>query len=336
MTFRQDSPKIDPKYLLNMSDNESSVGTPDPNGCMMFYSSEDFSDNDTISVRPGVTTRSQARRRARSAPTSRPSSRSAKSRSSSRTQLSRPNSRNGQHADPHFRPVTPDRHLARSLPILDDRLNTIPKVKPLPRRSRDMTKDITNTTPRKLKFDAPREPEDTTLTPTDQPDPPSDDDRIHTRDLNEHALSQLRTKLADLEEKHKATTALSREFEKQAGQTKLDNNRYKHAYKNLQLQFTEESQRFEVEYLRLQDKSEAYEEHIEELSERTNKGRQDRHKMDEKMADLKAALTVKNAHIDEAAILTTAQIDKVEDLNQQLKSYESKEREWNTQRRELQ
>ena len=114
MTFREDSPKIDPKYLFKMSDNESSVGQPDQAGCLNYYDSEDLSDIDTNPLRPGVTTRSQAGRRSRSAPSSRPGSRSAKSRSSSRTRLPRPNSSNDQHTDPQFRPVSPDRHTVRS------------------------------------------------------------------------------------------------------------------------------------------------------------------------------------------------------------------------------
>ena len=155
-----------------MLDNESSLGTYDPTGCMMFYSSEDNSDNEQVSLRPGVTTRSQSRDRIRSAPPSRPSSRTAKSRSSSRTRHSRPSSRN-DHADPHFKPVSPNRHLTRSLTWLDGPISTTPKVNPLPRaRSADMTKDLARSTPRKLDFSVTRDP---TLNSTDQPNPPSNE-----------------------------------------------------------------------------------------------------------------------------------------------------------------
>ena len=300
-----------------MSDNDSSVGNPDPTGCMMMNSSDENSDHETRSKDEGVQTRSKSKDRSRPTPTSKPTSTGAKSRSASRGRQPKSKSRNDQ-ADLIFRPLSP-RTTTKSLSRLNKPPPTPTTLRPVPRTSSaDRARDLSRT-PRKLDFTMPRQPELPPQSPTDHVDPSSEEDSpVHLRDTKEEELRQVKSLLTELEKKHMEMTTDAQEFERQAGQTKLDNNRYKHAYKLLQQQFKSESERFEDVFHKMTDQTKEYEDQIDELAVRTDKGRQDRLKMDQKLTDLKATLAIKNAHIDDAAILTTNQIDTVEDLNQQI------------------
>ena len=315
-----------------MSDIDSSVGSPDPTGCMMTNSADELSDIEIQSRDIGVTTRSKSKDRSRSAPASRPSSRGATPRSPSRSRKPRAKSRNDQ-ADPFFRPLSPN-NISKSLGRLNKPPQTPTKIRPRT-RSADRVSNL-NRTPRKLDFTMPGDPRLPPQSPTDSHDFSSEEDNsVLLPDPKEEELRQVKTLLTELEKKHKEMTTDAHEFERQAGQTKLDNNRFKHAYKSLQLQFRDESERFDDIFHKLSDQNRAYEEQIIELEARSDKGRQDKIKMDKILSDLKTTIAVKNAHIDEAAILTTTQIDTVEDLAQQVKQYEVKAKGWHKQRTHL-